>query len=229
MNLAHSSVPLASHLLGLASHPHPLPVLDFFLAPLLGQEGRVRLWERRASERDIYAAHSHCLLLCVLLGKVFILLMYKCDNRALVLSMQVSFYKGFKMITSLMLPQISWEQLRNLAWAQSFLSSDGYRSKTRMKAKLNNCIINTNNIAQQCLNSFISGPLYTLKNNWRPQRAVVYVGYSYQYLPYKILKQIFKIINSFKDNINKLLHVNIHNIYLFLQYTDAIELYTWNI
>lgn len=43
---------------------------------------------------------------------------------------------------------------------------------------------------------------------------MVCVSYKNQYLPYKILKQLFKIINSLKDNINKPLLVNINNIFL---------------
>lgn len=57
------------------------------------------------------------------------------------------------------------------------LSSDGYVSKTRMKTKM------CNNIAWQCKNVVP----FTLSNIIEaPQRAIVHIGYNYQYLPDKI-------------------------------------------
>lgn len=47
------------------------------------------------------------------------------------------------MIVSLMLPQTLWEQWENLGWNQSFLSSDEYMSKTRMKTKVSDAVMNT--------------------------------------------------------------------------------------
>lgn len=68
------------------------------------------------------------------------------------------------------------------------LSSDGYVSKTRMKAKI------CNNIA---CGSVKCSPFYTLKHNWGPQRAIAHIGYNYQCLPDKIWKHLKWFINSF--------------------------------
>lgn len=131
VNVAHSSVPLALHPLGLAFLF--FSSLDFTLAPFLSQEGRVRFGERKARRWERHFCSSFSLPAALLLGKVYILLIYNLTTEPLFSSRQFHSTKDWRWITSVMLPQISWEQWGSLAWEHSFLSSDGYRSKTRMK------------------------------------------------------------------------------------------------
>ena len=119
-------------------------------------------WERRAREWEGPCCSPFPMLAALLPEKMFVLLIYKEDNRALALLFTlVSFYKGFETIASLIPWQTSQEQWENLGWDWSFLFSDGYMSKNRTKTKISNDI--TNNIAWQCLDFFVSSPLYILK------------------------------------------------------------------
>lgn len=150
-----------------------------FSSSFLRSKGQGRLGERRARGWEGHFCSSFLLPVAPLPGKMLILLIHKWDSRALAL---------------LFILQGIWADcLLNAATDKlgtTGEAGDGYMSETRVKIKMSNDSINTNNRAWQRPSLFISGPLYTLKDNGGPQRAIVCVGYNSQYLPHKILKNI---------------------------------------